>query len=78
MVFRDSHEFMSADMEQLATLFAKVGHKNFVNLHDVVTNVYTELLERKGILLRLRLFFRSAWWTRTTTTRNLFQQARSR
>ena len=53
MVFRDSLQFLSASLEQLAASLAKVGRENFQNLHDVVTDVYpeadAELLERKGV-----------------------------
>ena len=53
MVFRDSLQFLSALLEQLAASLAKVGRENFQNLHDVVTDVYPEadvkLLERKGV-----------------------------
>ena len=53
MVFRDSLQFLSASLEQLATSLSKVGRENFQNLHDVVTDVYieadVELLERKGV-----------------------------
>ena len=53
MVFRDSLQFLSASLEQLAASLAKVGRENFQNLHDVVSDVYpeadVELLERKGI-----------------------------
>ena len=53
MVFRDSHQFLPASLEQLAALLGKVGRGYFQNLHDVVTDVYpeadVELLERKGV-----------------------------
>ena len=53
MVFRDSLQFLSALMEQLAASLTKVGRENFKNFHDVVTDVYpetdVELLERKGV-----------------------------
>ena len=53
MVFRDSLQFLSALLKQLAASLAKVGGVKFKNLHDVVTDVYQEadvkLLERKGI-----------------------------
>ena len=53
MVFRDSLQFLSASLEQLAASLAKVGRGYFQNFHDVVTDVYPEadvkLLERKGV-----------------------------
>ena len=53
MVFRDSLQFLSASLEQLATSLAKVGGENFQNFHDVVTDVYPEadvkLLQRKDV-----------------------------
>ena len=53
MVFRDSRQFLSASLKQLAASLAKVGRKNFQNLHDLVTDVYpeadVELLERKRV-----------------------------
>ena len=52
MVLRDSLQFLPALLEQLAASLAKVNHGYFQNLHDVVTDVYSEaeveLLERKG------------------------------
>ena len=53
MVFRDSLQFLSASLEQLAASLAKVGRGYLQNLHDVVTDVYPDadgkLLERKGV-----------------------------
>ena len=53
MIFRDSLQFLSVSLKQLATSLANIGRENFQNLHDVVTDVYpeadVELLERKGI-----------------------------
>ena len=53
MVFRDSLQFLSASLEQLAALLAKVGRENFQYLYDVVMDMYpeadVELLERKGV-----------------------------
>ena len=54
MVFRDSLQFLPASLEQLAASLAKVGRGYFLNLHNVVTDVYPEadieLLERKGVI----------------------------
>ena len=51
MVFRDSHQFLCAPLEQLEASLSKVGCGYFQNLHDVVTDVNpnadVELLERK-------------------------------
>ena len=53
MVLRDSQQFLSASLQQLAASLAKVSREHFSNLHDVVTDVYpeadVELLERKGV-----------------------------
>ena len=53
MVFRDSLQFLSALLEQLAASLAKVGRGYIRNIYDVVTDVYfeadIELLERKGV-----------------------------
>ena len=53
MVFRNSLQFLPASLEQLAASHAKVGNRNFQNLHDVVIDVYpegdVELLERNGV-----------------------------
>ena len=53
MVFRDSLQFLCAPLAQLAASLAKVSSGYFQNLHDVVTNVYSdadvELLERKRV-----------------------------
>ena len=53
MVFRDSLHFQPASLEQLPASLGKVSRGSFQNLHDVVTNVFSEadveLLERKGL-----------------------------
>ena len=53
MVFRNSLQFLSASLEQLAASLAKVGRGYSQNLHIVVRDVYpeadVELLERKGV-----------------------------
>ena len=53
IVFRDSLQFLPALLEQLAASLAKVGRGYFQNLHDVVTDAYSEadveLLKRKGV-----------------------------
>ena len=53
MVFRDSLQFLSALLEQLAASHDKVECEYIQNIHDVVTNVFfeadVELLERKGV-----------------------------
>ena len=53
MVFRDSLQFLPAFLEQLAASLSKVIRGYFQNLHDVVTDVYSEadveLPERKEV-----------------------------
>ena len=53
MVFRDSLQFLTASLENLAASLAKVCNWFFQNLHVIVTDVYSdaavELLEQKGV-----------------------------